>query len=255
MQDLLEIMRLLRSPDGCPWDREQTHQSIRSDFLEETHEAIEAIDRADTEGLREELGDVLLQVVFHAQIAAENGEFGFDDVVNALCQKLLQRHPHVFGDSSAQDAGQALQNWDAVKRRAKGGKKQTQLLDGVPHSLPALMRASKVMSRAKRVGLDLSADTDAVLKTARRQLEELPRDAETAMGNLLFSLVALSRSLHIDAEEAVSLATNRFIDRFSAMEQKITADGGDIGAVSAAQWQALWEEQYDGIRCGLSAGV
>ena len=154
MQDLLEIMRLLRSPDGCPWDREQTHRSIRGDFLEETHEAIEAIDREDLDGLQEELGDVLLQVVFHACIEEEKNGFTFHDVVDTLCQKLVMRHPHVFGNVDAADAGQALKNWDAIKRQTKKGKTQTQLLDGVPHSLPALMRAGKVLGRARRVGFE-----------------------------------------------------------------------------------------------------
>lgn len=248
VQDLLEIMRLLRSPDGCPWDREQTHRSIRGDFLEETHEVIEAIDREDLDGLQEELGDVLLQVVFHACIEEEQDGFTFDDVVNTLCQKLVMRHPHVFGDVDAADAGQALKNWDAIKRQTKKGKTQTQLLDGVPHSLPALMRAAKVLGRAKRVGFQTATDPMDAVCALEQQVAVLKQqvadggDTETALGDMLFSSVALSRLLNADAEEQLSLSANRFIDRFSAMERLIKETNGDVAAVSSEQWQVLWEQ-------------
>lgn len=248
MQDLLEIMRLLRSPDGCPWDREQTHRSIRGDFLEETHEAIEAIDREDLDGLQEELGDVLLQVVFHARIEEENNGFTFDDVVDTLCQKLVMRHPHVFGDVDAADAGQALKNWDAIKRQTKKGKTQTQLLDGVPHSLPALMRAGKVLGRARRVGFETATTPEEAVCMLEQQVAVLKQriaegqDTDAALGDMLFSAVALSRQLHTDPEEQLSLSANRFIDRFSAMEELVKSAGGDISAVTAEQWQALWEQ-------------
>ena len=150
ISDLLEIMRLLRTPEGCPWDREQTHESIRSNLLEETHEALEAIDRGDMPLLQEELGDVLLQVVFHAQMEQEKGSFTFDDVVDGICKKLVVRHPHVFGGVTADDAGQVLKNWDAIKRETKGGKTQADMLRAVPRALPALMRAGKVQNRARR---------------------------------------------------------------------------------------------------------
>lgn len=248
IQDLLEIMRLLRSPDGCPWDREQTHRSIRGDFLEETHEALEAIDRGDSDGLQEELGDVLLQVVFHARIEQEVGGFTFDDVVNTLCQKLVTRHPHVFGSIDAADAGQALKNWDAIKRQSKSGKTQTQLLDGVPHSLPALMRAGKVLGRARRVGFETAPDALQAVEGLERQVAALKEavvageDAGVQMGDMLFSAVALSRQLHVDPEEELSLSANRFIDRFAAMEKLLAEKGEDIAAVSSVEWQKLWEE-------------
>ncbi len=248
MQDLLEVMRILRSPDGCPWDREQTHRSIRGDFLEETHEVIEAIDREDLDGLQEELGDVLLQVVFHACIEEEQNRFAFEDVVNDLCQKLVVRHPHVFGELDAADVGQALKNWDAVKRQTKKGKTQTQLLDGVPHSLPALMRAGKVLGRARRVGFETATTPMQAVCALEQQVAMLKQrvvdgqDTDTAVGDMLFACVALSRLLHTDPEEQLSLSTNRFIDRFSAMERLIKAAGGDIAAVSTAEWQNLWEQ-------------
>lgn len=248
IQDLLEIMRLLRSPDGCPWDKEQTHRSIRGDFLEETHEALEAIDRGDSDGLQEELGDVLLQVVFHACIEEEANGFTFADVVDTLCQKLITRHPHVFGSVDAADAGQALKNWDAIKRQSKSGKTQTQLLDGVPHSLPALMRAGKVLGRARRVGFETASDATQAIEALERQVSALKAAVATGentgqkMGDTLFSVVALSRALHLDPEEELSLSANRFIDRFSAMEKLLASEGKDIAAVSAREWATLWEK-------------
>lgn len=248
VQDLLEIMRLLRSPEGCPWDREQTHRSIRGDFLEETHEALEAIDRGDSDGLQEELGDVLLQVVFHARIEEEADGFSFEDVVDALCKKLVIRHPHVFGDVDAADAGQALKNWDAIKRESKSGKTQTQLLDGVPHSLPALMRAGKVLGRARRVGFETATDVRAAIDALEQQLAALKsavlegKDVGTQMGDMLFAAVALSKKVHVDPEEELSLSANRFIERFSAMEKLVFESGEDIANVSAEQWQNLWEK-------------
>lgn len=249
IDDLLEIMRLLRTPEGCPWDRAQTHKSVRGDFLEETHEAIEAIDRDDMEGLQEELGDVLLQVVFHTCMEEEAGGFTFSDVVNGLCQKLIARHPHVFGDASASDAVQALENWDAIKRKAKNGRRQTQLLDGVPHSLPALMRASKVLGRARRVGFETAPDAAAAVSEVTQAASVFAQAAEQedasagqALGDLLFAAVSAARLLHLDAEEEVSLAANRFIDRFDAMEKALVNEGMDIASVSADTWQRLWKQ-------------
>lgn len=247
MDDLLEIMRLLRSEDGCPWDREQTHRSIRGDFLEETHEALEAIEREDSDGLQEELGDVLLQVVFHARIEQENGGFDFGDVVNTLCHKLITRHPHVFGDVQAADAGQALKNWDAVKRKSKSGKTQTQLLDNVPHSLPALMRAGKVLNRAKRVGFETARDASSAVQVLEQQVAMLKtavlngQSTDKALGDTLFATVALARQLQADPEEALSMRIHAFIDRFAQMENTLRAQNKDIADVSAEEWQMLWD--------------
>ena len=152
--DLVTVVELLRSEGGCPWDMEQTHKSIRNDFIEETYEVIEAIDTEDPVLLREELGDVLLQVVFHAEMAAEESRFCYDDVVDGICKKLIVRHPHVFGDVKADTAGEVLKNWDAIKRQTKGTTAQSTLLKHLPRTLPALMRAAKVQDRARRVGFD-----------------------------------------------------------------------------------------------------
>lgn len=249
LQDLLEIMRLLRSPEGCPWDREQTHESIRSDFLEETHEAVEAINLRDAEGLKEELGDVLLQVVFHAQIEAEEGRFDFGDVVDGIAKKLIVRHPHVFADASADSSAQVWKSWDAIKRQTKGGKTQADLLRAVPRSLPALMRAAKVQSRARRVGFDWP-DVSGALEALDSERAELgqamasgdAREIEEELGDLLFSAVNVSRFLHTDAEQALTLASDKFIRRFTAVEELAARQGVDMASAPLSELDRLWEQ-------------
>lgn len=249
IDDLLAIMRLLRSPEGCPWDREQTHASIRSDFLEETHEALEAIQNEDPVSLEEELGDVLLQVVFHAQIEAEQGRFTFDDVVNGIAHKLVIRHPHVFGQETVDGAGQVLQNWDAIKRETKGGKSQADLLSSVPRTLPALMRAAKVQNRARRVGFDWPDVSGALeaLDSERRELGEAIKSGgasqvEEELGDLLFSAVNVSRFLKADAEQALTGATDKFIRRFAVVEELARERGLDMRAASLETLDGLWAE-------------
>ncbi len=250
MSDLLEVMAILRSPDGCPWDREQTHESIRSNLLEETHEAIEAINNRDMAALREELGDVLLQVVFHAQMEQEVGGFTFDDVVDELCRKLVVRHPHVFGDAEAGDAAAVLKTWDSVKRATKGaGTTQTDLLRHVPRSLPALMRAEKVQGRARRVGFDWP-DVSGALEALDSETKELKEaivsenaDAmEEELGDLLFSAVNVSRFIKVDAEQSLVRATDKFITRFGRVEALAAERGMDMTHASLEQLDALWRE-------------
>lgn len=249
VDDLLEIMRLLRSPDGCPWDREQTHESIRSDFLEETHEALEAINNGDAAALEEELGDVLLQVVFHSRIEEEKGVFSFADVVDGICKKLIVRHPHVFGQVTVDSTGQVLQNWDAIKRETKGGKTQAELLSAVPRSLPALMRAGKVQNRARRVGFDwpdISGALEALDSEAAELKEALAAgDAaaiEEEMGDLLFSAVNVSRFAGTDAEQALTRSTDKFVRRFAVVEQLAAERGIDMAAASIEKLDELWAE-------------
>ena len=249
MEDLLEIMRILRSPDGCPWDREQTHESIRSDFLEETHEALEAINLGDAEGLKEELGDVLLQVVFHSRIEEEKGVFAFDDVVDGIAKKLVVRHPHVFADASADSSAQVWKNWDAIKRETKGGKTQADLLRAVPRSLPALMRASKVQNRARRIGFDWP-DVSGALDALDSENAELrraidsndPVEIEEELGDLLFSAVNVSRFVHCDAEQALTRASDKFVRRFSIVEELAAGRGMDLNSATLEQMDALWAE-------------
>lgn len=250
IEDLREIMAILRAPDGCPWDREQTHESIRSNLLEETHEALEAIDRQDMAGLREELGDVLMQVVFHAQMEEETGGFTFDDVVDEVSKKLIVRHPHVFGDTHAADAAAVLQNWDAIKRRTKGeGTTQADLLRNVPRALPALMRAGKVQNRAKRVGFDWPELNGAweALESEREELAAAIAAGEGAaveeeLGDLLFSAVNVSRFLHVDAEQALTAATDKFIRRFSRMEQLAECAGRTLADATLEEMNGWWDE-------------
>ena len=221
MDDLRAIMTLLRSPEGCPWDRVQTHESICSSMLEETHEAIEAIRKGDIDNLCEELGDMLLQVVFHAEMAREEDHFDFDRVVDGVCKKLLVRHPHVFGDVTAGDEGAALRAWDAVKKQTKGDASSTDLLRSVPRTLPALMRAGKVEGRAARavseaVGRDVWLSRSEELLAALREGDAADREA--VYGDVLFAITAAARREEIDAEQALSVSTDAFIERFAAEE-------------------------------------
>ena len=219
VDDLVKIVAILRSPEGCPWDKVQTHESIRSNMLEEAYEAIEAINQQDTAHLKEELGDVLLQVAFHSQMEAERSTFSFEDVADGVCRKMLTRHPHVFGELTAADPAQALKTWDAVKRQTAGDKKQSHLLDSVPRALPALMRSEKVQNRAARVGYD-HADVAAALAELDAAREGLTgENGEQALGRLLLAASAVARLNKWDAEQALTDETDAFIARFKEWEQ------------------------------------
>lgn len=201
--DLLNIMKILRA--RCPWDKEQTHESIRMNFLEEAYEACDAIDNKDPENLCEELGDVLLQVVFHAQMSREEGDFDFHDVVNGVCAKLVLRHPHIFGDVVADDSAQVLTNWDNIKAKEKGQKNVRKKLDDVPRALPALIRAQKLMSRAHKDGEFEYSDTLSGMSK---------EDAEAFLGDKLFELCSAAKALDIDLEEVLERKNDAFVERF-----------------------------------------
>ena len=224
IQDLLRIMELLRSPEGCPWDRAQTHQSIRRNMLEEAYEAAEAIDENDPVHLKEELGDVLLQVVFHARMAQEAGWFDFDDVVNGVAQKLVFRHPYVFGDGQAADADGALSAWERQKRQEKDQRTTADALDAVARSLPALMRAEKLQDKARKAGFDWPEAGPALDKLSE-ELGELKTAAaqgsnvEEELGDLLFAAVKVGRFLGLDSELALHAACEKFIRRFRRTEE------------------------------------
>lgn len=211
--DLVEIVRILRSDDGCPWDKVQTHQSVRRDFIEECYEAIEGIDNNDPVIMQEELGDVLLQVVFHAQIASGNDEFCIDDVITDLCTKLIIRHPHVFTAkaeySSVETPEQVLKNWNAIKMETKGQATLKDSLEGVTKALPALMRAQKLASKVRKADRPTDSDSDVILALA---LEYAKTQDELSLGRLLFTLAASADRLHIDAEEALYRENDRFIN-------------------------------------------
>lgn len=249
INDLLAIMRALRSPDGCPWDRVQTHESIRENFLEETHEAIEAIDNGDTDGLREELGDVLMQVVFHSIMEEEAAHFDFGAVVDELCKKLLLRHPHVFGGVKAENEAEALKSWDAVKRATKKTHAQSDLLKNVPKTLPSLMRAEKVQDRARRVGFDYETveDTLAALEGEIAELRaeiaaENAKAQEDELGDVLFSVVNVARFLKVEPEFALGRSVEKFVRRFSALDKLAAEQGIDVPAASLDTLNKLWEE-------------
>ena len=211
ISDLLSIMKLLRSENGCPWDREQNHKSIRNDFLEEAYEAVEAIDTNDSELLAEELGDVLLQVVFHSRIAEEEGVFSFDDVVDGISRKLVLRHPHVFKNTEVSGVGDVLVNWDKIKQQSKGRTTEGQALAGVSRALPSLVRASKLSKRAEKAGLPLPAAPSA-FENISDELASL--DAEKRadyVGRVLFSIAAEAKALGIDAEQALYDVCEKFV--------------------------------------------
>ena len=247
--DLVEIMRLLRAPDGCPWDRVQTHESIRQNFIEETYEAVEAIDKGDTALLREELGDVLMQVIFHSIMEEEEGRFTFDDVCNEVCQKLIIRHPHVFGTVEADTPDEVLRNWDAIKMRTKSQEKVADSVDDVARSLPALMRAQKVQKRSAKSGMDFQDAASAAAKVPEEQQELFAAIAdgdqkkiEEELGDLLFSVVNVARFVGVDAEQALTRSTDKFSKRFRAVEDLAQQRGIDMKNAPLSLIDSLWEE-------------
>ncbi len=255
LEQLCEIIAKLRGPGGCPWDREQTHASLRGALLEEAYEVVAAIDEGDDENLREELGDLLLQSIFHSQIAHEAGRFTFDDVARGISEKLLRRHPHVFGAESAADSAEVLLRWDEIKRaeKAKAAPKNADApasaLDGISGGMPSLVHAEKVQKKAAKVGFDW--DTAApVLEKVREEIAEIEGamkngDAsaiEDEVGDLLFSIVNLARKLDIDAEVALRRATEKFAARFRKLEEVVAAQGQNLSAMTLAEMDAVWEQ-------------
>ena len=226
MEDLLSIMEKLRAPDGCPWDREQTHRSLRKCFIEETYEDLEAIDTDDTELLKEELGDVLFQVVFHSELEREKGSFDFSDVVDGVARKMVLRHPHVFGKTEVRGTEDVLKNWDAIKKETKGQNTQKEVLESVSKVLPALMRSAKVLKKAEKAGWKESYEErteelflcSEAFKTGKLK----PEEAERRMGDLLLAAVSLSNFWDVDPEEALSRACDGYIEAFGRAEE--TAD-------------------------------
>lgn len=249
IDDLVAIIKVLRAPGGCPWDREQTHESIKKNFIEETYEVVEAINKQSTDMLREELGDVLLQIVLHSEMESENGNFSFDDVVNDIVQKLVVRHPHVFGEVVANNTAEALNSWDAVKLKTKGQKNQTESMLSVPRELPALMRAQKIQHKAAKIGFDWDNVSGAVdklyeeideLKTAMEQGKRF--DIEDEFGDVLFSCVNIARFIDVDSEEALTASIDKFMSRFSLVEQMASEQGIDMKSSSIEELDRLWDK-------------
>lgn len=249
INDLLEIMSVLRGDNGCPWDREQSHDSIRNNFIEEVYEVADAIDNDDKSALCEELGDVLLQVVFHSQIEKEAGGFNFDDVADGICKKLILRHPHIFGEVKADTSEKVLDNWDKIKMEEKGQQSYTDTLTAVPKAFPSLMRAAKVQKRAGKAGFDWSDVYEPLLKIGE-ELSELEQAIEDGCpshifeeyGDLLFACVNVSRFLKVDSEQALSAATDKFIERFSGVEKLCNERGIDMKSAPLEQLDEFWDE-------------
>lgn len=244
--DLVKIMDILRGDQGCPWDREQDHRSIRKNLIEETYEVCDSIDKNDASGLCEELGDLMLQVVFHAKIADDSKEFALLDVTDGVCKKLILRHPHIFGDVVAETSEKVLENWDHIKRIEKDQKTYTETLTAIPSCLPGLMRAEKVQKKAAKANFDFTDAAQALRKLAE-EMEELsaansPEQCREEFGDLLFSAVNVGRLMGIDAEEAITGATDKFVSRFAALEQACLAQNKDIADMKMSELDILWEQ-------------
>ena len=246
--DLGRIVAVLRAPGGCPWDAAQTHGSIKKNFIEETYEVVEAINKGDDALLREELGDILLQVALHAQMASERGAFDWEGVTDGICRKLIERHPHVFGGVRVAGAEEVLQNWDAIKRRSKGQGSASEAMAGVPRELPALMRAQKLQQKAAKAGFDWR-EIEGPLTSLEGELRELrmaiaqndEAHAREELGDVLFSAVNVARFLRqCDAEEALTAAADKFTARFKIVEAQASAEGLDMRAAPLEELDRLW---------------
>ena len=245
--DLKKLMELLCGPDGCPWDSSQTHESIRRNMLEEAYEAAEAIDTGNMEHLREELGDVLMQVVFHSEMAQKAGHFNLDDVADATCRKLIRRHPHVFGSQRAKDGEQSLVFWDNIKREEKELETVTEDMESVARSLPALWRAEKIQKKAAKAGFDWP-EVSGALESLREELLELEEALSSGvgiaeeLGDLIFSAVNVARFAGIDPEEALGNSCDKFISRFGRLEKAVTERGEKLGDMTLEEMDKLYNQ-------------
>ena len=242
---LLQIMARLRGPGGCPWDREQTHQSIRHNLIEECYEALDALDARKTDEFKEELGDILLQIVFHAQIAEDSGQFNFDDVARTIADKLVRRHPHVFGRGKLKTSSDVLQQWEINK---KAEKNSPSILDQLPRHLPALLKADKVQRKVARVGFDWKHVNDVVAKV-EEEVRELKgalasrdkRQFEEELGDLLFAAVNVARFEGLQAEELLNRCIDKFVKRFQQIERAVYKSGRRLEDCTLEELDALWE--------------
>ena len=250
--DLTELMAKLRSEAGCPWDREQTHESLKRYMVEETYEALEAIDEGNDAMIKEELGDVLLQVVFHSQIADEEGRFDSSDVVDGICRKIIERHTHVFGDVIAEDSGAVLKNWDKIKNKSKGLKTHTEKILAIPKTYPALLRSLKIQEKAAKAGFDWDEKEGAVEKTME-EIEEFmtslkekdQKEMRAEMGDLFFSLVNVCRFLEIEPEITLNETSDRFIRRFSFIEDECRKAGLVMEDMTLAELDSYWDRSKE----------
>ncbi len=247
--DLVEVIRCLRAEGGCPWDIEQTHESIKKNLIEETYETIEAINKQSVPMLREELGDVMMQVIFHTQIETELGNFNIDDVADENAKKLIERHPHVFGDVNVDGVDDVLTNWDEIKRKSKKQKNTSDSIASIPRELPALMRAQKIQGKAAKVGFDWS-EVSGALDKLYEEIGELKSAIEKGdnentfeeLGDLLFSVVNVSRFVDCDSEEALTAASDKFASRFAKVEKMAQERGIDMKEATLEELDKLWDE-------------
>ena len=247
LQDLIDLLRILRAPGGCPWDRAQTHLSDRRNFLEEAYEAAEAFDRDDPDAMCEELGDMLMQVLFNIHIEEDAGRFTTGDVTDHICKKLIFRHPHVFGDTTAATSEDVLVNWDALKRQEKGQQTTADAMDAVARSLPALWRADKLQSKAAKAGFEF-ADVSGALAKLDEETRELREAVESGtnffeeLGDVLFAAVKVGRFVGVDPEDALNAACEKFISRFRAVERACADCGADMSSLPLDELTRLWNE-------------
>lgn len=248
-EELVDVIAMLRSENGCPWDREQTHESLKPTLIEETYETLEAIDAGDPKKLKEELGDLLLNIMLQAQIAAEHETFDIYGVIETLTEKMIRRHPHVFGDVNVEDSDEVLKNWEAIKRQETGYEDRKSVLDGIPNALPMLLRAQKIQNRAARVGFDWDELKDVVAKV-EEELEEVkvsinadePEATAMELGDLLFAIVNLCRFMELQAEETLRQANRKFTKRFKWMEAELERRGTNFEAQDLESLDTIWEE-------------
>ncbi len=246
---LVSVVTQLRAPDGCPWDREQTHTSMLPDLLDEVYEFFESADEGDDYGMKEELGDILLQVVFHAQIASEEQKYALDDVATAITAKLIRRHPHVFGDVKVNSTEEVLTNWEAIKSKEKGKEDRKYIADGIPEALPALFRAQKVQKCAAKTGFDWT-EIAPVLDKVEEEFQEFrealasndQEHAEEELGDILFSLVNVARHKGINAEEALRKTTKKFVKRFTYVEQQYDCDHEMMKSATLEELDSHWDD-------------
>ena len=248
-QDLVDIMEKLRGEDGCPWDREQTHESLKRYMVEETYEALEAIETGEDSKIKEELGDVLLQVVFHSQIAREEKRFDSGDVIDGICRKLIERHTHVFGEDIAEDSEAVLKNWDRIKNKTKGLKSHTEKILDIPKNYPALLRSLKIQEKAAKAGFDWDSSEGAIAKTMEeigefmKACEDRDKKAiQSEMGDLFFSLVNVCRFMDIEPEITLQETSDKFIKRFSYIERECSKAGLVMDDMTLAELDTYWNK-------------
>ena len=246
---LVDVVAMLRSKNGCPWDLAQTHESLKADLIEEAYELIEAIDAKVPKKICDELGDLLMQVMLHSQIATDRNEFGVDEVIENLTEKLVRRHPHVFGSVVATDENEVLENWEEIKRGEDGNKDRKSSLDGIPHSLPSLQRAEKIQKKASRAGFDWDT-TEDVLPKLQEEIDEIEEsirndditEIEMEIGDLFFSVVNLCRFLNVQPEEALRKSTRKFADRFQRMETTLKRTNKTFKDYDLSTLDQIWEQ-------------